>query len=164
MDLSITAQIAALRRMTVAELQGQWLRRYGEPTRSRNRDYLWKRLAWRIQELQHGGLSDGAKQRIDTLASDTFERARTPAHAVTTPGTEPSGRTPRPRRDPRLPSAGSVITKLYRGRELRVVVREDGLELDGAMYPTATALAKKITGSKSINGNLFLGITKRKRS
>ena len=158
MDLSITAQIAALRRMTVAELLGEWLRRYGEPTRSRNRVYLWKRLAWRIQELRHGGLSDGAKQQIDALVPDGFTRARRPN--VAAPGAVPEQR---PARDPRRPSPGTVIVKRYKHRELRVVVREDGLELDGTMYPTATALAKAVTGSKSINGNLFLGITKRKR-
>ncbi|MCH7780001.1 MAG: DUF2924 domain-containing protein [Acidobacteria bacterium] len=143
--------------MTVAELEGEWFKLYGQPTRSRNRDYLRKRLAWRIQELRHGGLSDGAKQRIDALAPDGFTRARTPVDATTVVD-------PRPRRDPRLPTPGTVITKIYKGRDLRVVVREDGLELDGTMYQTATALAKAITGSKSINGNLFLGITKRRRS
>ncbi len=83
------------------------------------------------------------------------------APAVAATGTAPDA--PRPRRDPRIPSPGTLITKAYKGRELRVVVRDDGLELDGTMYATATALAKAVTGSKSINGNLFLGITKRKR-
>ena len=160
MDKSILSQISALQRKSVSDLQAEWLRLYGEPTRSRNRDYLWKRLAWRVQELAHGGLSDASKQRIDALAGENFQRARTPAAMA--PGTAPD--TPRPRRDPRLPAPGTVITKAYKGRELRVVVREDGLELDGTMHATATALAKSVTGSKSINGNLFLGITKRKRS
>ncbi len=53
--------------------------------------------------------------------------------------------------------------KAYKGRELRVTVHPDGLELDGTMYGSATALAKAITGSKSINGWLFLGVTKRRR-
>ncbi len=57
-----------------------------------------------------------------------------------------------------------MISKTYRNRELRVVVRDDGLELDGTMYATATALAKAVTGSKSINGWLFLGVAKRKRT
>ncbi len=47
------------------------------------------------------------------------------------------------------------------GRERR---KYPSLELDGTMYPSATALAKAVTGSKSINGWLFLGITKRKRA
>ena len=158
MTRSMLSEIAKLQRMPVADLQAEWIRLYGEPTRSRNRRFLFRRLAWRIQELQHGGLNDAAQNRIDELAPK-FTRARTPAAAPTTlPGEH------RPRRDPRLPSPGTLIVKTYKGRELRIVVRDDGLELDGMMYATATALAKAVTGSKSINGNLFLGITKRKRN
>ena len=159
MTTSMLSEIAKLQRMLVSELQVEWFRLYGASTRSRNRGYLWKRLAWRIQELAHGGLSDECKQRIEAFASDDFTRARTPAVARTTPSNEPCRR-----RDPRLPAPGTLITKTYKARELRVVVRDEGFELDGTMYPTATALAKTVTGSKSINGNLFLGITKRKRS
>ena len=155
---SMLSQIGALQRKSVADLQNEWLKLYGEPTRSRNRQFLFRRLAWRIQELQYGGLSDAAKKHIDKLAPE-FTRARTPAVASTALPDEH-----RPRRDPRTPSPGTLITKAYKGRELRVVVRDDGLELDGTMYATATALAKSVTGSKSINGNLFLGITKRKRT
>lgn len=152
---SIVKEIARLQNLPVADLQAEWLKLYGEPTRSRNRHYLWKRLAWRLQEIEYGGLSAEAHQRIDEMAEDGFRRARTPAQV--TPAT------PRPRRDPRLPAPGTVIQKRYKGRDLRVVVRDDGLELDGTMYPTATALAKAVTGSRSINGWLFLGV-KRRRS
>jgi len=159
MESSVIRQIHRLRQMTVGDLRLEWMKLYGESTRSRNRDYLWKRLAWRVQELANGGLSDDARKRINDLDAQGFIHARTPN--VAAPAADPERR---PARDPRLPSPGSVITKQYKGRELRVVVRENGLELDGTMYPTATALAKSVTGSKSINGWLFLGITKRKRN
>ena len=159
MESSVIRQIHRLRQMTVGDLRLEWMKLYGESTRSRNRDYLWKRLAWRVQELANGGLSDDARKRINDLDVEGFIRARTPNVAAPAADSER-----RPARDPRLPSPGSVITKQYKGRELRVVVRENGLELDGTMYPTATALAKSVTGSKSINGWLFLGITKRKRN
>ena len=163
MESSVIRQIHRLRQMTVGELRLEWMKLYSESTRSRNRDYLWKRLAWRVQELRYGGLSDAARARIDELAADGFARSRTPAWAV--PEADPGTAAPKkPRRDPRLPSPGTVISRQYKGRELRVVVREDGLELDGTMYGSATALAKAVTGSKSINGWLFLGLTKRKRS
>ena len=160
MDNSVIRRIHRLRQMTVGELRLEWEKLYGEPTRSRNRDYLWKRLAWRIQELAHGGLSDRAEQRLEQLAPDGFVRARTPAKVIPVTDPEPA---PGPRRDPRLPAPGTVITKAYKGNELRVVVRDDGIEYDGAMFPTFTALAKHVTGSKSINGKLFFGLTERKR-
>ena len=76
-ETSVIRSIHALRQMTVSEMQTQWLRLNGEPTRSKNRDYLYRRLAWRIQELQHGGLSRTARDRIDELAPPEFTRART---------------------------------------------------------------------------------------
>ena len=95
MDTSMLSQISALQRKSVADLQAEWLKLYGEPTRSRNRQFLFRRLAWRLQELQGGGLSDAAKDRIDKLAPE-FTRAGTPAVASTTlPGER------HPRRDPR---------------------------------------------------------------
>jgi len=163
-ETSVIRRIHALRQMTVGELRIEWQKLYGEPTRSRNRDYLWKRLAWRVQELTHGGLSDRAKQRIDELAPDGFVRARTPNVAVPAADPAPAPVSGRPHRDPRLPSPGTVITKRYKGRELRVVVRDDGVEFDGAMHPSLTALAKHVTGCRSINGRLFWGLSKRKRT
>ncbi len=162
MDLSITGQIAALQRMSVGELREQWQRLYGEPTRSRNKQFLYRRLAWRIQELRYGGLSAHAQSRIDELAPATFTRARGPQSPQDAPERVQTARTLQ--RDPRLPSPGTVITKSYKGRELRVVVRDDGVEFDGGMYPSLTALAKYVTGSTSINGKLFFGLTQRKRA
>ena len=44
-------ELGALRQMTVAELRVRWRELYGEDSRSRNKDFLWRRLAWRVQEL-----------------------------------------------------------------------------------------------------------------
>ncbi len=162
MDTSMLGRINALRRMTVAELRGEWLRLFGESTPSRNKQFLYRRLAWRIQELRYGGLSDHAQSRIDELAPSGFTRARTPQPPQDAHERVEMAR--RLQRDPRLPSPGTVITKSYKGRELRVVVRDDGVEFDGGMYPSLTALAKYVTGSTSINGKLFFGLTRRKRT
>ncbi len=161
LETSVVREINRLRQMTVAELQAEWFRQYGEPTRSRNRTYLWKRLAWRIQEMQHGGLSDRARSRIEELAPDGFVRARTPDAATTKPHAARECE-PEPRRDPRVPPAGSVITRSYRGRELRLVVRDDGFELDGQAFGSLSEAARHVTGSRW-NGPLFWGLTKRKR-
>jgi len=162
METGMIRKLHRLRQMTVGELRLEWERLYGEPTRSRNKDFLFRRLAWRVQELQHGGLSDRAKQRMKELATDGFIRARPPKLDAHVADPAPA-HSPRPRRDRRLPAAGTVITKMYKGTELRVVVRDDGIEYDGAMFPTFSALAKHVTGSKSINGKLFFGLTERKR-
>ena len=162
MSESIVHQIQALQRMTVGQLRVEWQRLYGEPTRSRNRVYLWRRLAWRVQELQLGGLSDDAKARIVALAPATFVRSQIP------PGFEPGPTaTPRPpgptaRRDPRLPAPGSTITREYRGQTLRLQVLDDGFELDGVHYDSLSEAARVVTGQRW-NGPLFWGLTKRNR-
>src|SRR5881409_441961 len=67
---SIPAQIVKLQRMKVSELREKWRELYGEETRSFNRVFLWRRLAWRVQELAYGGLSERAKARIAELNRD----------------------------------------------------------------------------------------------
>ncbi len=163
MDTNIVREINRLRQMTVAELRDEWFRLYGEPTRSRNRTYLWRRLAWRVQEIAYGGLDEAAKTKIDELAADGFARARTPGASLSTiDGAPDAERRSEPRRDRRLPTPGTVLTRSYHGGEIRVVVRDDGFEWDGQMYGSLSAVARAITGSKW-NGRLFFGLTKRKR-
>ena len=58
------AQLAALDKLTVAELVEKYREVFGVPTRTRNKEYLRKRVAWRIQELAEGGLSEKALARI----------------------------------------------------------------------------------------------------
>lgn len=161
MDKSMLGEINDLQRMTIAELQVRWRELYGEETRSRNRDFLWRRLAWRVQELEYGGLSDRARARIDELAPDTFVRARVPTPPPSAPpAVDPRQR--RPVRDIRLPTPGSVITRTWRGREIGVVVRDDGFEWEGQYFKSLSAVARAVTGARW-NGHLFFGLASRKR-
>ena len=164
MESNVIRRIHRLRQMTIGDLQLEWMKVFGEPARSTNREHLWKRLAWKVQEQVYGGLSERAKTRIEELVPAGSVRAKTPN--VVAPAADPALPTGchRSHRDPRLPSPGTVISKTYKGTELRVTVRDDGYEFDGAMYASLTAVAKHLTGCKSINGKLFFGLTQRKRN
>jgi hypothetical protein len=59
----MAARIRALRDMTVPELREQY-RPFGEETRSRHREFLWKRIAWRIQADEEGDLSGVPRRRL----------------------------------------------------------------------------------------------------
>ena len=48
MAMNVGKEIAALKRMTVTELRKKHVEVFGEPTRSGHKDYLVKRIAWRI--------------------------------------------------------------------------------------------------------------------
>ena len=161
---TVVAQIAALQRMTVGQLREKWKELYGgEETRSFNRVYLWRRLAWRVQELAYGGLSERAKARIAELNRDDdlrFLPPRTwspPTIAAPAPASRPRDRA---LRDPRIPAPGSVITRVYHGREIRVTVTETGFEWEGRPYKSLSAVAQAVTGQKW-NGLLFMGLTRR---
>jgi len=158
----VPAQLAALHAMTVAQLRERWLALYGTPTASRNRSYLRKRLAWRIQEVAEGGLTQSARDRIDAILDGHFlpditRRARAAAEAgVPTTPAAPAATD----RDPRLPPAGTVLRKVHRGIEHAVTVLDDGFEHHGVRYGTLTAVARAITGA-GWNGCLFFGLATR---
>jgi hypothetical protein len=145
-------ELLALETMSVGELAAKYLEVFGEPSRSRNKAYLQKKIAWRIQELAEGGLSERAKRRIHELAKDAPIRQRPPR------GTSPvlGG----PVRDPRLPKAGTVLRRTHGGREHLVTVHVDDFEFGGKRYASLSAIAKAITGT-NWNGLLFFGLTKR---
>jgi hypothetical protein len=64
-------------------------------------------------------------------------------------------------RDPRLPAAGTVITRHYKGKDYKVTVLEDGFRYDGKEFRSLSALASEITGAESINGFLWWKLTER---
>lgn len=159
MTETIVAQIVELRGMTVGELREKYHEYYGDETRSGNRDWLWKRIAWRIQELEYGGLSERAKQRAGELANEADIRVRVPKEAFETVpcggAKNGSGRNgSATANDRRLPVPGTVLTREYKGRTYHVQVRESSFEYDGRFFRSLSAVAREITGTHW-NGFLF---------
>src|SRR5918993_6063869 len=75
---NVQQTLAALARMTPAQLRAKYLEVFGEPSRSGNKDFLAKRIAWRVQSLAEGGLSERAKRRAEELARDADIRLTIP--------------------------------------------------------------------------------------
>ena len=159
MKPSIAASIRALQAMNVAELQEQYREVFGEKTRSRHKLFLWRRIAWRLQELEEGGLSMRARRRIIELANDADVRIRPPRGAFAEDGV-PSG-VPRSilsgRRDNRLPAPGTLLNRPYQGGTITVKVLDRGFEYEGRVYRSLTALTQEITGAHW-NGFQFFGL------
>jgi hypothetical protein len=78
MSVSMNMELAALRHMTPAELRAKYLEVYGEPSRTGNKEFLRKRIAWRIQARAKGSLSERARQRAMELAKDADIRTTMP--------------------------------------------------------------------------------------
>lgn len=151
------AQLAALDKLTVAELVEKYREVYGVPTRTRNKDYLRKRVAWRIQELAEGGLSEKALARIEQLAPEAPVRWRA---TTATSGVAPAIDATAPQRDPRLPPVGSILHRTHGGVDHQVTVLDDGFEYLGERYATVSRVARAIAGTPW-NGFLFFGLKRR---
>jgi len=151
----VSGQLAALRAMTVGQLCERYREVFGEPTRSRNKDHLRKKIAWRIQELADGGLSEHALARIAELAPTAPVRWRASNSGGAAPAKEPDTI-----RDPLLPAPGTVLVREHQGVEHRVTVLEDGFEFRGARYRSLSKIAKEITGTRW-NGYLFFRLKSR---
>ena len=155
----IPQQLAALRKMTVAQLREEYREVFGEPTRSRNKDWLRKKVAWRIQELAEGGLSDRARARIEELADGVPLRRRARRASAGSDGAAAEGEA---QRDPRLPEPGSVLTRTHAGVAHKVTVLEDGFEYQGVRFASLSKIAREISGT-NWNGFLFFGLQRRLR-
>jgi len=143
-------QLAALDVMTVGELAEKHREVFGAPTRSRNKQYLINRLAWRLQERETGSLSLRALERIAQLAPEAPARWQEPI-----PKRDPSPASASPRApDPRVPSVGTTITRIYEGIVHRVTVRDGGFEYEGVLHRSLSGIARQITG-RSWNGYVF---------
>ena len=163
MGLNVGKMLSELRQMTVTELRRKYIEVYGEPTRSYNKEYLVRRIAWRMQSLDEGDLPERARRRAIEIAADADLRMRAPgpAKAGSSPMATPSGRTairgidvPD---DDRLPMPGALLTRQYRGRTIQVRVLPNGFDHEGTIYRSLSAVAKAVTGAHW-NGYLFFGI------
>src|SRR5262249_61847585 len=85
---NMARELARLERMTIPELRRRYLEVFGEEASSHNKVSLVRRLAWRLQSLAEGGLSERAQRRAAELANDADIRMNPPAAMATT--TEPA--------------------------------------------------------------------------
>ena len=61
MTLNVAKELAELRRMSVADLRSRYAEVFGETTNTRHKDWLVKRVIWRMQCLAEGDISERAR-------------------------------------------------------------------------------------------------------
>lgn len=153
MQKPIPEIIAELRAMTVPELVEQYEVVFGKPPRVKHRQWLWRRIAWKVQEQRLGGLSTVAKRRLDELISDLD----LPLDGEGTKHGTLSGKGAR-QGDPPV---GTTLTREWKGQEVQATSVEGGWEHDGVLYRSLSGVAKAVTGSH-LSGRAWFGLTKRK--
>ena len=113
----VLRQVAALPAMSTSALRDRWRELFGAEPPPFNKQFLVNRLAYRIQELAFGGLSEETRARLGALAEDG-------AAALDAP---------RGRVDDR-PVAGTRLVREWKGVEHHVTVLADGFEWQGRKY------------------------------
>jgi hypothetical protein len=160
MQESLLSQIMALREMSTKELQKSYENLFdGKKASSNNKIYLWRKIAYRIQELEYKGISEEAKGRIkeimeecDPINNRTLRPDYNSKEKFQTPKRKPSTL-----RDKRLPIPGTIVRKEYKGNHIQVEVLENGFEYNGRKYKSLSAIAKEITRAHW-NGYLFFNL------
>lgn len=145
--MPVLKQIAALYEMDRQQLRERWWELTGKTAPNYNREYLIKRLAYRIQELAFGGLSEQAKSLVTTVLRKAGYNEQEMA-----PSRDQGKRSA-------LPVAGTRLVREWNGKRYEVTVTEQGYEFGGRAYQSLSAIAKLITGTQW-NGPAFFGLRK----
>jgi hypothetical protein len=156
-NAALLDDIEKLRTLPVAQLRARYLELFGEETTSRNKDYLFKRIAYRMQEKKYGGLTLRARERAAILAEDAPIRRRL---SPSTDAAEVVRLPPPTNRDPRLPPPGTELRRTFDGIEHIVTVLEDGFAFRGKPYKSLSIIAREITGTRW-NGFGFFGLLRK---
>jgi hypothetical protein len=150
MNAQLAKQIAQLHELSFAELTEKYQELFGDRTRTLNRQFLFRRIAWRLQALAEGDLPERARHRALSLARDADLKTRPPRqfHAFTINQSK---------RDWRLPPIGQTLRRSYSGSVHKVKICADGFEYQGQEFASLTAVAFAITGTRW-NGYSFFGL------
>jgi hypothetical protein len=166
MKKTIRDRIAEIAAMNVPALREEHRKLFGEEPASSHRQFLFRKIAWRLQADQEGGLSEAARELARGIARDTPLRNRVITNAAKRlaglPDEQTAITTIQPGHDSRLPMPGGLIVKQHKGETIVVKVLDDGrFEYGDRRYKSLSAIAQDITGTKW-NGLLFFGLTEKK--
>ena len=165
MDTAVLMEIENLRRASLAALREKYRGVFQEETQSRHREHLFRRIAWRLQALAEGDLTERARERARQLARDADLRMVAPRGFFTVEGeavrTTRGDGNRRPA-DRRLPLPGTLLNRKWKGRTLLVEVLSDGFRFENRRYASLSAVAVAVTGTRW-NGLAFFGLTGKRR-
>lgn len=138
---SLAAQIAALPALPMADIRALWQTLIGGDTPTHNRQFLERRLAYRLQEVElrktNRPLLDRHHRRIESLMKN--DGVKKPGLAYRAP-------------------AGTLLSRYYGGVTHQVLVTPDGqYDYQGQIYRSLSKIAREITGTQW-SGPVFFGL------
>jgi hypothetical protein len=162
MKKTIRDRIAELAAMNVPALREEHRKLFGEEPASAHRQFLFRKIAWRLQADEEGGLSEAARELARGIARDAPLLTNAAKRRSGLPDAQTAITTIQLGHDSRLPMPGGLIVKQHKGETIVVKVLDDGrFEYGDRRYKSLSAIAQDITGTKW-NGLLFFGLTEKK--
>lgn len=125
----IDRSVARIEAMDLDALRAEWRQRYGAPPTLRSEPILRMLLAWRVQAEAFGGLDRETRRILDRTG---------PVQA-----------------EGRHLGIGVTLTRNWKGREIIVVVEEGGFRWKEQLFPSLSAAATAIAGSRWNGPRLF---------
>jgi hypothetical protein len=141
----VLAQLAELPTLSYAQLKERWKAMFGTEAPTFNKPFLLKRLAYRIQEMHYGGLSEGVKRRLAEIREQY--QIDDDGRVGKKPVVENADR----------PVPGTKLVREWRGQKYEVTITPAGFGFEGRPYRSLSAIAKAITGTHW-NGRVFFGL------
>lgn len=123
--------VAEIEGLDLDGLRSFWRERFGAPPSLRSEPIMRQLLAWRVQAQAMGGL--------DVETRKTLARSGP---------VQPEGK---------HLGVGARLTRIWKGREVTVVVEEKGFRWDDQMFRSLSAAATAIAGTRW-NGPRFFGL------
>ena len=117
--------------MDLEQLRQIWRERFGAPPPLRSEPIMRMLIAWRVQAEAFGGLDAETRKAL----------ARTGAVAA----------------EGKHLGIGARLSRNWKGREVEVVVEEQGFRWQDRLYPSLSAAATAIAGTRW-NGPRFFGL------
>ncbi len=123
--------VAEIETLDLEGLRDVWRERYGAPPPLRSAPIMRQLLAWRVQAQALGGL-DAETRKVLARSG--------PVQA-----------------DGKHLGVGAQLTRIWKGREITVIVEEQGFRWEDELFPSLSAAATAIAGTRW-NGPRFFGL------
>ena len=127
----LATEIARITALDLEGLRAAWDARYGEVPRLRSVTLLRQLLAWRVQAAELGGLDRATRRSL-------LAKGRGEAEGLHL-------------------GIGARLARNWQGRTVEVVVEPTGFRWQDSLYPSLSAAATAIAGSRW-NGPRFFGL------
>ena len=138
--ISVAAQVAALRTLSMPDLWGLWDRFFMRRPDKTNRSYIEARVAYKLQEVAFGGLAAETRRRLVNIGMRHSKiKGRQIAPVIEL-----------------MP--GTVLVREWGERDHKVTVTAEGkFDYEGKLFKSLSSVARHISGTHW-SGPLFFGL------